>query len=120
MAHVYIWTTVLLTVYGQLVFKWQVDMAGVFPLGLGERVLFLLRFIINPWVISCYVTALLASLFWMAALTQVDLSYAYPFISLTFVLVLLLSPIFFQEAITLLKLLGVLLIVAGIIVGTQG
>lgn len=120
MAHLYIGATILLTVYAQLVFKWQVAMAGTFPVGSMERILFLLRVLFNPWVISSYVTALLASLFWMAALTQFELSYAYPFISLTFVLVLLLSGVFFHEPITRPKILGVLLIVAGVIVGSRG
>jgi drug/metabolite transporter (DMT)-like permease len=119
MAHVYIWTTVLLTVYGQLVFKWQITMVGTFPSGLGERLLFLLRFILNPWVISSYVAALLASLSWMGALTKLELSYAYPFISVTFVLVLLLSAVFFREEITVYKVLGSAVILLGVFIGSR-
>jgi multidrug transporter EmrE-like cation transporter len=52
-------------------------------------------------------------------MTKFELSYAYPFMSLAFVLVLFLSALFFKEAITLPKLLGLTLIVAGIIVGSQ-
>ena len=48
----------------------------------------------------------------MAAMTKFEISVAYPFMSLAFVLVLLLSALFFQEPITLGKVLGMILICA--------
>jgi len=48
------------------------------------------------------------------------LSYAYPFMSLAFVFVLILSAILFHEALTVPKVLGVGLVVAGIIVASRG
>jgi drug/metabolite transporter (DMT)-like permease len=62
----------------------------------------------------------LALLCWMIAMTRFDLSYAYPFMSLAFVFVLILSAIFFHEAVTIPKALGVALVVAGIIIGSRG
>ena len=56
----------------------------------------------------------------MAAMTKFEISHAYPFMSLNFVLVLLLSAVFFNETITLLKVAGLALIILGIIVGSQG
>ncbi len=110
----------LLTVYGQLVIKWQIIKAGAFPEGITERVWFLLRMVFNPWVISCLAAAFLAFLLWMVAMTRFELSHAYPFVSMSFVVVLVLSGLFFHESITVPKLLGVLLIMSGIIVGAQG
>lgn len=120
MAYVYIFLTVLLTVYGQLIVKWQVNSAGDFPEESINKVLFILRLLLNPWVISSFLAAFLASLAWMAALTKFSLSFAYPFMSLSFVLVTVFSAIFFSESITLPKALGLGLIVSGIIVGSQG
>ena len=57
---------------------------------------------------------------WVMCLARLELSYAYPFMSLAFALVLLLSAVFFREQITTSKLLGILLIIAGITVGTRG
>jgi drug/metabolite transporter (DMT)-like permease len=110
----------VLTVYGQLVVKWQVSLAGVFPEDNGERVIFLAKLLINPWVISSMAAALLAGVAWMAALTQLQLSHAYPFMELTFVVVLVLSGIFFQEPVTWVKIAGVSLVVVGIALGSQG
>ena len=52
-------------------------------------------------------------------MTKFELSYAYPFTSVGFVLVLILSAVFFHEAITIPKVIGMVLIVAGIIIGSQ-
>lgn len=41
MSYVYVACTVVLTVYGQLVIKWQVLEAGAFPEAAGEKMLFL-------------------------------------------------------------------------------
>lgn len=120
MDYLYILGTVLLTVYGQLVIKWQVAGAGPFPAYALERVWFLLRLLVNPWVISSLTAAFLASVSWMAAMTKFDLSHAYPFTSLAFVLVLGLSAVFFREAITVPKVLGVAFIIAGIVIGSRG
>jgi multidrug transporter EmrE-like cation transporter len=120
MSLVYILITIVLTVYGQLIVKWQVSLAGDFPAEGWDKVMFLGKLMINPWVISSMVAALLASFTWIAALTQLQLSYAYPFMGLTFVLVLLLSGLFFQETISWFKISGVILIVTGISLSSQG
>lgn len=119
MHFVYIFITIVLTVYGQLIVKWQVNLAGDFPVANWDKLLFLGKLMLNPWVISSMVAALLASFTWIAALTQLQLSYAYPFMGLTFVLVLLLSTLFFQESISWFKISGVVLIVTGITLSSQ-
>lgn len=119
MAYIYIVLTILLTVYGQIVIKWQVNSAGAFPEVTAAKILFILRLLQNPWVISSFLGAFLASLSWMAAMTKFPLSFAYPFMSLSFVLVMILSSIYFYEPITIPKAVGMGLIVVGIIIGSQ-
>lgn len=120
MGYIYILGTIVLTVYGQLIIKWQVAQAGNLPYGMSEKLLFLARITINPWVVSSLAAAFLAFIFWMAALTKFDLSFAYPFMSLSFVLVAILSSVFLNESLTLFKLLGVILIVIGITISSRG
>jgi uncharacterized membrane protein len=55
----------------------------------------------------------------MAALSRFDLNYAYPFMSLSFVLVLILSSWLLGEPLTLARALGVTLIVAGTVVASR-
>ena len=120
MEHIYIFLPILLTVYGQLVIKWQVKSAGVFPSETLDKIWFILGLLLNPWVISCFATAFLSALAWMAAMTKFTLGYAYPFMSLSFVLVVGLSAVFFHDSITVPKVVGITLIVAGIIIGSRG
>ena len=120
MSYVYVFLTILLTVYGQLIIKWQVAGAGVFPAEPGDKLLFLARLLLNPWIISALAAALAAAIAWMAAMTKLDLSHAYPFTSLAFVLVVLCSAWLFHEPLTVSKMAGLALIVAGIAIGSQG
>lgn len=120
MNHIYILLTILFTVYGQIVIKWQVQLAGAFPQENTEKLQYLIKLLLNPWVISSFACAFIAALNWMAAMTKFQLSYAYPFMSLAFVLVLILSNIFFKEPITIAKSIGMGFIVLGIIFGSRG
>lgn len=120
MSYFYVACTVLLTVYGQLVIKWQVLAAGPLPDAAGDKLLFLARLLMNPWIVSALAAALAAAMAWMAAMTRLDLSHAYPFLSTVFVLVPLLSVVLFNEPVTAPKVIGLALVVAGIVVGGQG
>ena len=120
MGYLYILGTIFFTVYGQIIIKWQVSNAGVFPENVSGKLKFLLCLTFNPWVISSLCSAFLALLCWMAAMTKFDLSYAYPFMSFSFVMVLMLSSLFLHEPITIGKIFGIMFIVAGIIIGSRG
>ena len=120
MNYLYIVLTILFTVYGQLILKWQVGQAGSLPASTGAKIAFLLGLLLNPWILSGFLAAFLASLCWMAAMTKFDLSHAYPFMGMSFVLVLMGSGFFFGEVVTPMKITGTVLIVLGIIVASQG
>jgi multidrug transporter EmrE-like cation transporter len=104
--YLYIFGSILFTVYGQLVTKWQMQ--------------FLFDLILNPWIISSLGAAFLAFLCWIVAMSKFELSYAYPFTSLAFVVVLILSGVLLRESITFHKLLGTALIIGGIIIASRG
>ncbi|MCC2680657.1 MAG: hypothetical protein K0S36_221 [Nitrosospira multiformis] len=114
--HFYIVLTLLFTVSGQLLLKWQVGQAGSMPEGGIDKVLFLLQQFFNPWIISGLFSALLASLAWMAAMTRFELNYAYPFMSLAFVIVMLFSMAFLNEPLTSQGIFGTLMVAAGLVV----
>ncbi|MEQ9067296.1 MAG: EamA family transporter [Gimesia chilikensis] len=120
MNHFFILGTIFFTVYGQLILKWRISRYGELPDSLSDRIQFLFRLLLDGYILSGFIAAFIASLFWMAAMTKFHLSYAYPFMSLAFVLVMFLSAFFFNEPVTLAKTLGLALIVAGIIIGSQG
>ena len=120
MGYFYIFGTIFFTVYGQIVLKWRINGIGQsLPDALGDKILFLFKILFDPWVFSGFAAAFVASFFWMAAMTKFDISYAYPFMSSAFVLVFLLSVILFHEPVTWQKVVGLVLIVAGIIVTSR-
>jgi drug/metabolite transporter (DMT)-like permease len=114
----YAWVaaTVALTAYGQLVIKWRVGAHGPLPEGAGAAALFLLRLLLDPLILSGLIAAFVAALAWMAALTQLPLSRAYPLMSLSFVLVVALSAWLLSEPLSVGKMAGVALIVLGTVV----
>src|ERR1051325_4753315 len=107
--YLYILGSVGFTVYGQLIVKWQVSNAGALPASGAQRAVFLLKLLVNPWIISSVTAGFLALLCWMAAMTKFELSYAYPFMSLAFVFVLIFSAAIYREPITAAKLIGIIL-----------
>lgn len=120
MKYSYILLTILFTVYGQIVIKWRVGLKGGLPVDFTEKIFFLLAMFKDPWILSAFFSAFIASLAWMAAMTKFDLSYAYPFMSLSFVFVLILSVAIFSEPINMYKISGLLLIIIGIIIASRG
>lgn len=118
--YLYIFATIALTVYGQLILKFRIAKFGALPVGTFDKLKFLIALLFDPGIFSGFFAAFLASLAWMAAMTKFDLSHAYPFMSLNFVVVLLLSGWLLSEPMTLQKAMGVGLIVLGTVVAARG
>ncbi|MCC2249972.1 MAG: EamA family transporter [Bacillota bacterium] len=116
MGYLYILGTIGFTVYGQLILKWKIDQYGSLPNAFMGKINFLLQLLLNPWILSGLFSAFLAALCWMAAMTKFDISYAYPFMSLSFVLVFILSAVLFGEPVSPPKIVGFSLVIAGIII----
>jgi drug/metabolite transporter (DMT)-like permease len=115
MGYVFIALTVLLTGYPQVVLKYELNSVAKIPSGL-PMVGFLLKFTFSrPLVLSGFLSGFLASLAWMAALSEFELSYAYPFMSLNFVFVVVLSFLLFGERMHIYKLIGLALICLGVL-----
>jgi len=62
----------------------------------------------------------LGTIFWLIALSQKDLSYVYPFISLTFIIVLFLSYFVLKEQVSTARIVGTLIIIIGLMVVVRG
>lgn len=116
MGYIYIFGCILFTVYGQLVLKWRMNLKGTLPDDTIDKLIFMAKLFLDPWLLSGFASAFIASLFWMAAMTKFEISFAYPFMSLSFVLVFVLSIYIFDETFTWGKILGLLLIIAGIFI----
>lgn len=116
----YIVATIGFTVYGQLILKWRIADFGPLPADTMDKLKFLISLLFDPAIFSGFAAAFLASLAWMAAMTKFDLSHAYPFMSLNFVVVLVLSGWLLNEPVTFQKILGIAMIVIGTMVAARG
>lgn len=118
--YMYILATIGFTVYGQMIIKWRISSLPPLPANTQEKIAHLISLIFDPAIFSGFVAAFLASLAWMGAMTKFDLSHAYPFMGLNFVLVLILSGWLFSEPVNLQKIIGIALIISGTIVSARG
>lgn len=114
MGYLYIFITLVLTVYGQMILKWRLNQFTDWPLSFAGKAIFLVKSIFDPFIFSSFFSAFLASLFWMAALKEFELSKAYPMMSLSFIFVLILSFFFLGETMSFQKIAGTILVLVGI------
>jgi len=87
---------------------------GRFPQGFSEVLPFFLKAYTNAYVIVAVLVTLLAGLAWILAVARVQLSFVYPFMGLSFVLVALFSSLIFKENVTMLRWLGIIVVSVGV------
>lgn len=105
--------TLGLGLYGQLVTKWRAELHAGTANG-GGRFGYVLAMLADPWVLSGLAGAFLASIAYMLALEKLPLSYAYPLMALSFVIVPVAAVMVFGGRIPLLQAVGLCLIVLGV------
>ena len=76
---------------------------------------FFLKTALNPYVIVAAFLILLASLAWFVALSRAELSSIYPFMALSYVLVVLFSLLIFREEVSLLRWVGITMTCVGVV-----
>ncbi|MEO0899670.1 MAG: EamA family transporter [Bacteroidota bacterium] len=117
MGYLFIAATILFTVYGQLILKWRMNMKSNLPeTGIQDVLWYYFHLFTDFYILSGIAAAFFASLFWMAAMTKFEISFAYPFMSLAPALVFILGIFLFDETFTIGKLIGLGLIIVGLIV----
>ena len=70
---------------------------------------------INPFLLLSYFFLILRGLSWVIIIKHIDLSAAYPVMSINYIIVLFTANILFKESITFFNLAGSFLISAGIL-----
>lgn len=106
----------LLVTYSQLIMKWRSStVEHQVTQDFSKQ---LIQFLSDPVIISAYGAALFASFAWLYVVTKLPLTVAFPvYIGVTFAMVLLGGWFFLSETLTATKLVAVLLIISGIVLG---
>ena len=105
---------VCLGAVGQIALKQGMLNIGHLELRFPMMLLTFSRVLVNPLVVVGLGLYGLSALLWLVVLSRVELSYAYPMISLNYVLVIGLSWAIFHERLSWSKLLGTLMICLGV------
>jgi drug/metabolite transporter (DMT)-like permease len=115
LALVYIMISVLGGAMGQILLK--KGMSNMGPLTLGIRTLgnVLWKMGLNPFVVAGLGIYAAGTIFWLVALSRVELSFAYPFASLSYVVMLGAAWILFKEDLTVLRLAGTAVVCLGVL-----
>jgi multidrug transporter EmrE-like cation transporter len=69
----------------------------------------------NMYVILGFLCYVISAASWLVILTRVDLSLAYPLISIGYILVVILSKYLFDEPVTSMRIAGTLLVCVGVV-----
>jgi len=99
----------------QLLAKKGLLTIGYTPHSLGELGHFFLKAYSNGYIISAVALTIVTALVWIVALSKSELSWLYPFMALSYVLVALFSWLLFNEGVTALRWAGIAFICLGVV-----
>lgn len=111
----YILVAVLFSGFGQIMLKHGMNNIGALTINLNSILDVLWRIGTNPWVMIGLFIYAASTVFWLTALSRVELSYAYPFASLSYAIMLVAAWQLFNESISPLRLVGTLVVCIGVL-----
>ncbi|PDW04765.1 multidrug resistance protein [Candidatus Viridilinea mediisalina] len=107
--------SLVLSVIGQALLKYGMGQMGALIISLETLPQIILQIATSPFVLGGLFVYAVATFFWLVTLSRVDLSVAYPSLSLTQVLVLGVAWLILREEISPLRVAGVLVICLGML-----
>jgi multidrug transporter EmrE-like cation transporter len=115
--YIFIGFSTLGSIFGQLLLKAGMSRIGQSGSSGGRSVL--VGMVTSPRVMVGLFVYGLGVIFWLLALSNFELSYVYPFASLSYIGIILGSYFIFRERITLLRCVGIAAIVIGVLITSQ-
>jgi multidrug transporter EmrE-like cation transporter len=112
--------SVLLNAAAQLLLKAGTRVLGVIDVRAGALADSAWDVATQPYVLGGLICYVLSVAIWIAALSRVDVSVAYPMLSLGYIVNALAAWALFGEALTPAKMAGILVILAGVVILARG
>ena len=110
------WSATLKATVGQVLLKTGMRQVGpVSRADLSSPLPLLLMVFSNPLILIAIPLYVAGFLVWLIVLSKLDLSHAYPFLAVTYVLVPLLSWLFLGEQVPLMRWIGIAVVCLGIV-----
>lgn len=100
---------------GQLLLKYGMDKIGEFAFAAHNIWPIAIKVITNPFIVGgvcCYVLSLVI---WLLILSRAQVSYAYPMLSMGYVITAIAAYYFFGEDLSLARILGIVFVILGVL-----
>ncbi|MBW1779516.1 MAG: EamA family transporter [Deltaproteobacteria bacterium] len=110
---------VFLNAFAQISLKQGMRTIGHFAFSFENILPIGTRVILNPFVFAgllCYVVSVIV---WLMALSRVEVSYAYPLLSVGYIVAAFAGQVLFHEALTPVRWIGILVICLGVFLITR-
>lgn len=107
--------SLLLSMIGQLMLKRGMNAIGHVSLLKGDIFKVLIKMFTNISIILGGIIFVGSLAMWLVVLSKLDISYAYPIVSINYAFVALSSRLFFKEKISLLRWVSILVICSGVV-----
>lgn len=115
------WTNILLIliptvagVIGQLMLKVGMTNMGALEISAAAIPSIIMRIATNPMIVVGLAIYMGGVFFWLLALNRLQLSYLYPFASLSYVLITIAAAVFLKEQVPSLRWAGLVVICVGV------
>ncbi len=105
--------TVMINTTGQFVIKTGVNRIG--KISINENLIGTILKALTSWIIiGGFGLYFLSAVLWIIILSRAELSWAFPILSLSYVITVLISPLLLHETFSIQRLLGTLVICMGV------
>jgi multidrug transporter EmrE-like cation transporter len=109
-----VFVSVALNASAQLLLKQGTKAVGLMAVNVSSGGTVLLRSAFSPWVWAGLGSYVVSVALWILVLSRVELSYAYPMVSMGYVMAALAAKLFWNEQLSLVRVLGIGVICLGV------
>jgi multidrug transporter EmrE-like cation transporter len=106
---------VMLNAFAQIFLKKGMMSVEYFEFSVDNLYPVMIKSATNAYILFGLLFYVVSVVIWMLVLSRVEVSYAYPFLSIGYVITIIMGYLLFNENITLLRLAGVGLICLGVV-----
>lgn len=110
---------VLLNAGAQIALKQGMRVIGTFAFSIGNIAPVLIKAALNPFILAGLACYVLSVLIWLMVLSRVDVTFAYPLLSIGYVVTAFAGYLFFNESMGYMRWAGILIICLGVCLITR-
>jgi multidrug transporter EmrE-like cation transporter len=108
-------TGVFLNAFAQVLLKKGMLSIGYFEFNFQSLFPIIKKVTINSYILSGLASYVVSVAIWLLVLARVEVSYAYPFLSVGYVVVTVMGYFIFQENLSGMRIIGIAVIIVGVL-----